>query len=117
FAVIRVEHYGINNLPNELAQRVEGRLGHADADADAPIPPDLWQQARATGYANHFRAIRKAIPWRPELTDATGSRFNPRPTAAGAQAATVVGPSGATAPSGADALYTDRLGRGVCQHS
>ena len=111
FLVLSVSHVGINNLPNDLAKRVEARLGKIPAAHGEQADADLLAQAKQTGYANRFDAIRRDVPWRPVLADDTGLRFNPRPTAPGAQTATVVGPDGATAPVGADALHTDALGR------
>ena len=111
FLVLDVSHVGINNLPNDLAKRVEARLGRIPAAHGEHTDTELLAQAKKTGYANRFDAIRRDVPWRPVLADDTGLRFNPRPTAPGAQTATVVGPDGATAPAGADALHTDALGR------
>ncbi|MES1952736.1 Rhs element Vgr protein [Salinisphaera sp. S4-8] len=111
FLVLSVSHVGINNLPNDLAKRIEARLGKIPAAHGEQADPDLLAQAKQTGYANRFDAIRRDVPWRPVLADDTGLRFNPRPTAPGAQTATVVGPDGATAPAGADELHTDALGR------
>ncbi|MBT0964291.1 phage baseplate assembly protein V, partial [Denitromonas iodatirespirans] len=67
--------------------------------------------AAARGYANSFDALPAHLPWRPRLTDDTGARLNPRPTANGPTSAIVVGPQGETRPNGADEIWCDRLGR------
>lgn len=106
FLVTAVCHAGENNLPRETLDRAH-RLFGADAQADT----ELLALAREHGYANRFEAIRADVPWRPLLADETGARPNPRPTAFGVQSAVVVGPGGESSPSGADELYTDKLGR------
>lgn len=111
FMVVDVAGYGINNLPSELARRVEKTLGQGQAVHGSGVDGDLLTQAQKTGYGNRFTAIRRDVPWRPVLDDDTGRRFNPRPTAFGPQTATVVGPNGETAANGSDELYTDALGR------
>lgn len=115
FAVLSVQHLGINNMPKELSQAIARSLGPAETEDDPFAPPEdttldalahdpeLQTQAAASGYANRFEAIRRLIPWRPEHHDA--------PTALGLQTAIVVGPEGNTTPQGADELYTDALGR------
>ena len=55
-------------------------------------------QARGAGYANCFEAVADAV-WRPQL-DGSDGRSHPRPTAAGAQSAIVVGPDGTATPDG-----------------
>ena len=120
FTVHSVHALGINNLPRELNERIAHNLAHAPvpfdffADEAQPDPmaelleslahdPELSTQAAATGYANRFEACRREIPWRPAYIQ--------KPTALGLQTAIVVGPTGNNTPSGADELYTDRLGR------
>jgi uncharacterized protein involved in type VI secretion and phage assembly len=71
----------------------------------------LITQARATGYACAFQALRRNVPWRPVLLDDTGLRPRPRPTALGFQTAIVVGPDGQPFAQGADELHTDGQGR------
>jgi type VI secretion system secreted protein VgrG len=68
---------------------------------------------RGSSYAAEDPGQRslRPVPWRPLLSDATGQRLNPRPSAIGAQTAIVVGPEGQTSPSGADEIHTDRQGR------
>jgi type VI secretion system VgrG family protein len=94
FTVISVEHAGINNLPDTLRS--------------ASLDDALAGQARQTGYANRFTAIRSDIRWRP-VADDTGCRLNPKPTAFGSQTALVVGADGSTTEAGT--VHTDALGR------
>lgn len=70
------------------------------------VPPEVLAQAAERGYANHFEAIRAAIPWRPEATGC--SQPPPYP---GMLTATVIGADGQTRASGADAIHMDRWGR------
>ena len=124
FFVTRCRAVGINNLPKDLHDRV----GRALDDEAAPrMPPaeaggldgaswaddggELFEQAGHVGFACRFQAVRRAVPWRPVLTDDTGLRPRPRPTALGPQTAIVVGPDGGVVPRGGDELHTDRLGR------
>jgi uncharacterized protein involved in type VI secretion and phage assembly len=123
FALTGLLHAGVNNLPTGLTKDIDSRLGPAPAFDEDPgqtgdvatdyLHPSAWDDllaaADATGYANRFTAIRADIPWRPALTDGTGLLLNPRPTAWGAQTATVVGADGSTAQAGT--VHTDRLGR------
>jgi len=121
FFFTSVHALGINNLPKDLNEAIAKSLGQADLPelASTSLGPDqqpvdtaaLNKQAAQTGYACQFQALRRSVPWRPVLLDGTGLRPRPRPTALGPQTAIVVGPSGATSPSGADELYTDQLGR------
>ena len=121
FIVHSVHSLGINNLPKEMSEKIAHAIAGAPAaDVDFfseeassdPMAelldslandPELSGQAAATGYANRFEACRRAIPWRPLHV--------PKPTALGMQTAIVVGPTGNTAPNGADELYTDVMGR------
>ena len=117
FTLLRVISVGVNNLPAPAQ--------HALAELFGPIPELLEEvvhnnapedfalvvaQARKTGYANCFEAVRADVPFRPLLTGSDG-RSHPRPTARGSQTAIVVGADGSDQPSGADELYCDRLGR------
>ena len=117
FTVLRVVSVGINNMP-PAAQ-------HALAELFGPIPelledgarldlvPELAlaiAQARATGYANCFDAVASALIWRPALAGSAAGQA-PKPTAFGAQSATVVGADGSDQPNGANELYCDRFGR------
>jgi type VI secretion system secreted protein VgrG len=128
FALIGVLHAGVNNLPTGLKKDIASRLGLAvpfddsqnesDANADDDLADQylhtsawtrLLVEAEATGYANRFTAIRADIPWRPALSDGTGTLLNPKPTARGSQTAIVVGADGSTAQAGT--VHTDHLGR------
>jgi type VI secretion system secreted protein VgrG len=106
-------HAGINNLPESVQHAAQAGLGEAERHADLKhsVAPALWEQAGATGYAQHFDAVAQSVPWRPALEDEHGYRLNPRPTAPGAQTAIVVGPEGETAPGASGPLHTDALGR------
>jgi type VI secretion system secreted protein VgrG len=127
FFTTGVQALGINNLPKEFSADVARRLGDSGLGAelaevmaralpgtDAAHGLDtapMRERAALTGFACQFQALRRAVPWRPVLLDDTGLRPRPRTTALGPQTAIVVGPGGATSPSGADELYTDQLGR------
>ena len=117
FTILRVTSVGVNNLPPKAQ--------HALAELFGPIPELLMEtvrgdlpedfglalaQARTSGYGNCFEAVASDVVWRPQV-DGSDGRSHPRPTAAGAQSAIVVGADGNDAPSGADELYCDRLGR------
>lgn len=109
FLVCTVEAAGKNNLPVGLAEAA-ARLRHADDGAIA-LSPALLAASDEHGFACHFGAQRAAIPWRPQLTDDTGTRLNPRPTASGLQHAVVVGANGEESASGTQEVHTDALGR------
>jgi len=120
FFITATDAYGVNNLPKDLSDAIVKSLGQAelpqlsllvDQDQEAVDTKSLQQQAAQTGYACQFQALRRNVPWRAVLLDGTGLRPRPRPTALGMQTAIVVGPDGSTAASGADELYTDKLGR------
>lgn len=121
YVVLRVTSVGLNNLPSPAR--------HALAELFGPIPELLEEvlceqvgegqaedfalvveQACATGYANCFEAIPADTSWRPEFEGGEDGA-HPRPTAAGAQSAIVIGADGQDQASGADELYCDRLGR------
>jgi type VI secretion system secreted protein VgrG len=120
FFVYATDAFGVNNLPKDLSDTIVKSLGQAelpqlsmsvDQDHETVDTNALQQQAAQTGYACQFLALRRNVPWRAVLLDGTGLRPRPRPTALGMQTAIVVGPDGSTAASGADELYTDKLGR------
>jgi type VI secretion system secreted protein VgrG len=75
-------------------------------DPPIELPPELLAQAAERGYANHFEAIRAAIPWRAEATGCPAS-----PPYPGMLTATVIGPEGQTQGQGAEAIHMDRWGR------
>ncbi|MFK3736613.1 type VI secretion system Vgr family protein [Massilia sp. TN1-12] len=119
FTLLRVTSVGVNNLPVAAA--------HGLAELFGPIPELLDQvlrecdlhidgmalaiaQARDAGYANVFDAVAADVPWRFTPAGIDG-HYAPKPTAAGAQSAIVIGPDGQDQPAGADELYCDALGR------
>ena len=124
FFVTAVRAMGINNLPKDLSDTIAKTLGVGPLQALLQATQDsgiferhdvdtgsLQTKAAQSGFANQFEAIRRSVPWRTVLMDDTGLRPRPRPTAWGPQTAIVVGPNGNTSPSGADEIYTDRMGR------
>jgi type VI secretion system VgrG family protein len=113
FVWTMLHHAGINNLPEAVQHAAQEQLGDGDdyADIHHAVAPALWQQADAVGYAQHFEAVARALPWRPALEDDHGLRLNPRPTVPGVQTAIVVGPEGETSPGASGPLHTDGLGR------
>jgi uncharacterized protein (DUF2345 family) len=104
FLYTSVSCYGINNFSDDA------RAYTHPLDLD-PFPPEVIERAEQTGFAQVFSATRGDRPWRATLSDGTGSRLNPRPTALGAQTAIVVGPDGNTTPGNGAPLYCDALGR------
>jgi len=117
FTMLRVVSVGVNNMPPSAQ--------HALAELFGPLPELLQEivrnnepadfalaveQARKTGYANCFEAVRADVIWRPQAPGSDG-RSRARPTAPGPQSAIVVGADGNDRPNGADELYCDRLGR------
>ncbi|TVO67605.1 type VI secretion system Vgr family protein [Denitromonas ohlonensis] len=125
-SLLALTHIGINNLSGEPMAAIAKRLGAAalmideattGEDDAAPIraphalPTEALALAAERGYANAFEAQPGTRPWRPQLTDDTGARLNPRPTVHGPMSAVVVGPNGETRPNGADEIWCDRLGR------
>lgn len=119
----QVHAVGVNNLPTDLQARlpqpgfgearwplVDRPVGFESGGIDL-LPEPLQAHAERTGFACHFVAIRRDVPWRPVLLDDTGLRPRPRPTALGPQTAIVVGPDGQPHPQGASELHTDRFGR------
>jgi Rhs element Vgr protein len=113
FLLTEIDHAGYNNLPSEVMERAAQLIDDdwVQNTKDKEQETELMEAAKEHGYANRFNGIRADVPWRPILADGTGARLNPRPTAQGVQSAIVVGPNGETSPSGADELYTDKLGR------
>jgi type VI secretion system secreted protein VgrG len=127
YAVLAVTSVGLNNLPRPAQEGLAELFGPLPelleeclqaqtlAPAAAALPTDgmgdVIAQARLLGYANRFEAIRADIPWRPVLTDGSGLRRHPRPTAPGSQSAIVVGADGQDCANGADEIHCDRLGR------
>ena len=126
FVLTAVESAGKNNLPVGLAESVAALLGDAPGCSagddhshriDEPrvvsitLDPKLIDAAAHHGFACHFAALRAVTPWRPQLTDNTGARLNPRPTASGLQHAVVVGANGEELASGTQEVHTDSLGR------
>jgi uncharacterized protein involved in type VI secretion and phage assembly len=137
FNVLRVVSVGINNLPTPavhglaelfgpvpelLEECMQHSSGHENArserltaDAPAALPgfaiPDMLKQAHQSGYANQFEMMDATLPWRPAITDDSGSLLLPRATAPGSQSAIVIGADGQDTPTGADELYCDKLGR------
>jgi type VI secretion system secreted protein VgrG len=112
FLITSVHHVGINNLPKSLLQQVAETLGPVSAESGNDITlKAVEDKAQSSGYANRFEALTRNRPWRPLLSDGTGARMNPRPTAPGPQTAIVVGPNGETAPLSTGPLYCDGRGR------
>lgn len=119
FLLTDVQHAGLNNLPadhEKAAQALRDLLEYSwNSGGDFALPgiaPEdaagMIAQAQARGYANHFACQRLYVPWRPALTDATGVRLNPRPTAPGSQTALVVGAGG---EDSGELIHTDALHR------
>ena len=126
YLITELTQIGLNNLIAIQQSAIAARLArtqvvaddaegtgdaHAPVSAPTRIGPELLAQVQQVGYANAFTALRATVPWRPQLTDDTGARLNPRPTAPGPMTAIVVGPEGETSPNGADELWCDALGR------
>ena len=117
FTVLRVVSVGVNNMPPP-AQHALAELFGSIPELLQDIVPDnaptdfsrAVEQAKKTGYANCFEAIRANVVWRPYMPSTDG-RSRARPTAPGSQTALVVGRDGRDYPNGADELYCDRLGR------
>ncbi|KUY85793.1 type VI secretion system Vgr family protein [Burkholderia sp. RF4-BP95] len=108
FLLTDVAHVGVNNLPETVLEALEHRLGPLRLpDVDART----LKQAEAGGYANRFEAVPREQVWRPTLDDGTGQRWNPAPTAIGAQTAIVVGARGEAEPGANVPVHTDGQGR------
>jgi Rhs element Vgr protein len=117
FTVLRVVSVGVNNLPPSAQHALDELFGPIpellQEIVSKTAPADIAlavEQARKTGYANCFEAVRADIIWRPQMPDSDG-RSHHRPTAPGSQTAIVVGADGNDSTNGADELYCDRLGR------
>ena len=117
FTILRVTSVGVNNLPTRAQDALAELFGPIPELLEETLRDDLPEdfglalaQARIAGYANCFEAVAADVVWRPQL-DGSDGRSHPRPTAAGAQSAIVVGADGSDTPRGADELYCDRLGR------
>ncbi len=127
FALDRVEHIGINNLPPEtrasLAQRLGGLDAHLTLDAEALAPPGarpdaelpqadaaVLAKAREVGYANRFQAVRCDRPWRPALPQARGARLSGAPSVHGVHTAIVTGADGAVQAQGGDEILRNKRG-------
>ncbi|CAB3930056.1 type VI secretion system Vgr family protein [Achromobacter insolitus] len=128
FALDRIEHVGINNLPPEtcasLAQRLGGLDAHLTLDAEAPEPPGAGRQdadpsradaavlakAHEVGYANRFQAVRCDRPWRPALAQARGARLNGAPSVHGVHTAIVTDADGAVQARGQDEILRNKRG-------
>ncbi|OWT69114.1 MULTISPECIES: type VI secretion system Vgr family protein [unclassified Achromobacter] len=114
FALDRIEHVGVNNLPVAAQATLETQLGGMAQwlDYDTPpyadermvVPTDdhhaqtpdaaVLAKARAVGYANAFDAVRCDRPWRAALAGGRGARFHAASTAHGVHTALVVGADG-----------------------
>ncbi|MGY1426567.1 type VI secretion system Vgr family protein [Lysobacter sp. A289] len=109
--LVAVHQAGINNLPDTVRDSAARLFGDAGASSVADLSRTTWAavqaRAEAVGYGNAFTAVPRDLSWRPILTDDTGARLNPRPTAPGYQSAIVVGADGASAGE----LHSDSLGR------
>ncbi|MDT4826690.1 type VI secretion system Vgr family protein [compost metagenome] len=128
FALDRIEHVGINNLPPEtrasLAQRLGGLDAHLLLDDDAPAPPGgaphagaalevdaaVLAKAREVGYANRFEAVRCDRPWRPELPQARGARLSGAPSVHGVHTAVVTDAEGGAQPKAQDEILRNKRG-------
>ncbi|MGP1664834.1 MAG: type VI secretion system Vgr family protein, partial [Rhodanobacter sp.] len=100
FVWTTLHHAGINNLPDTVQHAALDALGETDIDmvVSHAASAAVWQKAQAVGYAHHFDAVARELPWRPALEDEHGLRLNPRSTVPGVQTAIVVGPQGETSP-------------------
>ena len=110
FLLIRMGCHGINNLPDSLPIPADR---WTDVLSLENFEPEVLEQAQATGFAQQFNATLRKHPFRPTLSDGTGQRLNPKPTALGAQTAIVVNENGDTHSGEAPPLFCDALGR-VC---
>lgn len=132
FALDRLEHAGVNNLPGQTDASLTGKLGALDdflcfedegaphsepasTSDDAPIGvgrPEAAVLARAheVGYANRFQAVRCDRPWRPLPEAARGARLAGAASAVGVHTAIVTNAEGATEASGDDEIHRNARG-------
>ncbi|WP_191579497.1 type VI secretion system Vgr family protein [Achromobacter insolitus] len=130
FALDRVEHAGVNNLPGQNDVSLADRLGALDdflcfedgaeddgqalqGDADIGVGrPEAAVMARAheVGYANRFCAVRCDRPWRALPAAARGARLAGAPSAVGVHTAIVTSADGATEASGEDEIHRNARG-------
>jgi type VI secretion system VgrG family protein len=116
FTVSRVMSVGVNNMPPPARHALDELFGSLPELLEQSVrnKPDgfvaVIEQALQTGYANRFEAIPADLPWRLQ-TDRIDERIKAKPTAHGAQTATVIGEDGSNGPQGTALPYCDRLGR------
>lgn len=130
FALDRVEHAGVNNLPGQndasLADRlgalddflcfedeaeVDGQASQGDADIGVGRPEAaVMARAHEVGYANRFCAVRCDRPWRALPAAARGARLAGAPSAVGVHTAIVTSADGATEASGEDEIHRNARG-------
>lgn len=130
FALDRVEHAGVNNLPGQndasLADRLgalddflcfedeaedDGQAPHGDADIGVGRPEAaVMARAHEVGYANRFCAVRCDRPWRALPAAARGARLAGAPSAVGVHTAIVTSADGATEASGEDEIHRNARG-------
>jgi len=133
FALDRVEHVGVNNLPVAAQAALETQLGgmaqwlcfdtpppsrdaglaftaELDDALDTPDPAVL-EKARNVGYANAFHAVRCDRPWRAPLAGGRGARFSGAPSAHGVHTALVVGADGAVQTGGTQTGKNEEIHR------
>lgn len=123
FALDRVDHAGINNLPGQnaaaaqaAADELTGNLffenrsmGPDEDESDRPAATVL-QRAREVGYANRFSAVRADRPWRAALPGGLGARAAGAPSVVGVHTAIVTGADGNTEASGDNEIYRNARG-------
>ncbi|MGW9067193.1 type VI secretion system Vgr family protein [Achromobacter animicus] len=130
FALDRVEHAGVNNLPGQNDASLADRLGalddflcfedeaeddghavHGDADIGVGRPEAaVMARAHEVGYANRFCAVRCDRPWRALPAAARGARLAGAPSAVGVHTAIVTSADGATEASGEDEIHRNARG-------
>ncbi|WP_313371950.1 type VI secretion system Vgr family protein [Achromobacter animicus] len=130
FALDRVEHAGVNNLPGQNDVSLADRLGalddflcfedeaevdrqasHGDADIGVGRPEAaVMARAHEVGYANRFCAVRCDRPWRALPDAARGARLAGAPSAVGVHTAIVTSADGATEASGEDEIHRNARG-------
>ena len=127
FALDRLEHVGINNLPGNEDAALSQRLGalddFLDFDDDEPFDdqpdaagepgrpePALLTRAHEAGYANRFRAVRCDRPWRAAPADARGARLSGGASAVGVHTAIVTSADGGIEASDGSEIYRNARG-------